>query len=104
MTRDEDNPGLSTEWAIVEIFGHRRHAGLCSEIQRFGAAMLRIDVFPGEAAEPIASVHYGGASIFSYTPCAEAQARRIAQDALPLPTQLRIEYDDGDPYDDGEPF
>ncbi len=32
------------EWAIVEIFGHRRHAGRAREEERFGAKMLRIDV------------------------------------------------------------
>ncbi len=32
------------EWAIVEIFGHRRHAGRTIEEERFGAKMLRVDV------------------------------------------------------------
>ena len=38
----EDNDGW--EWAIVEIFGHRRHAGRTREEERFGAKMLRIDI------------------------------------------------------------
>lgn len=32
------------EYAIVEIFGHRRHAGRIQEVDRFGSKMLRIDV------------------------------------------------------------
>lgn len=64
------------EWAIVEVFGHRRHVGRATEVERFGAKMLRIDVpklGPGEHhsladGEVIWSTHlYGGSSIFSYT-------------------------------------
>lgn len=57
------------EWAIVEIFGHRRHAGRAREEERFGAKMLRIDV--PVKGDPVANgweTHrYGGGSIFSYT-------------------------------------
>lgn len=38
----EDEEGW--EWAVVEVFGHRRHAGRTREEERFGAKMLRIDV------------------------------------------------------------
>jgi hypothetical protein len=39
------------EWAIVEIFGHRRHVGKSREEERFGAKMIRIDV-PSSARVP----------------------------------------------------
>ncbi len=73
------------EWAIVEIMGHRRHAGRVREEERFGARMLRIDVptillvSPAEeGAAATATVdrwtshYYGGSSIFSFTPTDEA--------------------------------
>lgn len=72
---DEPRP----EWAIVEIMGHRRHAGAISEVQRFGASMLRIDV-PGHEPGSIYATHYfGGPAIFSIRPCTEARARQEAR-------------------------
>lgn len=78
------------EWAIVEIFGHRRHAGRILEEEKFGAKMLRIDVpelvAPAvvEADKPIefsverwTSHWYGGASIFSLTLTDEASVMKI---------------------------
>ena len=39
------------EWAIVEVFGHRRHAGRTREEERFGAKLLRVDIpVKGDAA------------------------------------------------------
>ncbi|WP_378952226.1 hypothetical protein [Mesorhizobium sp. ANAO-SY3R2] len=92
------------EWAIVEIFGHRRHAGRIREEERFGAKMLRIDV-PTVAvvteAEPASikravegwTTHwYGGSSIFSLTLTDEATVLKInspyasAARYLPSPT------------------
>ncbi|TIN76724.1 hypothetical protein [Mesorhizobium sp.] len=77
------------EWAIVEIFGHRKHAGRSREEERFGAKMLRIDVptiginqADGKPAE-VGGVEswtthwYGGASLFSYTLTDEATVMRI---------------------------
>lgn len=62
------------EFAVVEIMGHRRHAGRCREVQRFGTPMLQIDIPKveiDEADQPEitgwSSHFYGGASIFSYT-------------------------------------
>lgn len=78
------------EWAIVEIFGHRRHAGRIREEEKFGAKMLRVDVPTlvapevAEAGKPIeftverwTSHWYGGASIFSMTLTDEASAMKI---------------------------
>lgn len=57
------------EWALVEIFGHRQHAGRCRQEERFGAKMLRVDVpIKGDAMANGWETHwYGGSSIFSYT-------------------------------------
>lgn len=89
---------------IVEIFGHRTHGGYCTEISVFGGTMLRIETpalpeIPEARREvvnndrfdddtygngawvrrPIPSIPiqvylYGGAAIFSITPCTEEDA------------------------------
>lgn len=77
------------EWAIVEIMGHRKHAGRMREEERFGAKMCRIDV-PTLVADPIeegtpmswsvigwVSHCYGGPAIFSVTLTDVATVMRI---------------------------
>ena len=61
-----DQPEAEPEYAIVEIFGHRKHAGRIQEVEKFGAKMLRVDVpTEGDFAKGFVSRFYGGASIFS---------------------------------------
>jgi len=71
----------SVEWAIVEIFGHRRHAGKVSEEERFGAKMLRVDQpkFEVDGSVTWTTHYYGGASIFGITPTDEATVMRAAR-------------------------
>ncbi|MCF1502951.1 hypothetical protein L0F51_04120 [Afifella sp. H1R] len=73
------------DWAIVEIFGHRRHAGKIREEERFGTKMLRIDVpkvnavygkADSETVTGWTTHYYGGASIFSLTLSDEASVLR----------------------------
>lgn len=55
-------------YAVVEIFGHRRHAGRITEVEQFGSKMLRVDVpKEGDFDKGYVSHFYGGASIFSLT-------------------------------------
>ncbi len=93
------------EWAIVEIMGHRRHAGLCWEVQRFGAAMVRIDCFGRGDTTARATLFYGGSSIFSYTPSTEEACRRITSWEDPQPSLLQIPsaYDEDGEGEDEEP-
>ncbi|TDR34706.1 hypothetical protein [Aquamicrobium defluvii] len=79
------------EWAIVEIMGHRKHAGRVREEERFGAKMLRVDVPKIEMIETMDEAHphplprvtgwtthwYGGPSIFSFTLTDEESVMRI---------------------------
>lgn len=78
------------EWAVVEIMGHRKHAGRVREEERFGAKMLRVDVPtiilapPAEdGGQPVTTVEkwtthwYGGTSIFSFTLTDEESVMRI---------------------------
>lgn len=69
------------EWAVVEIFGHRSHAGRAREEEKFGAKMLRIDVpLKGDPDANGWETHfYGGSSIFSYTLTDEASVMKIIE-------------------------
>lgn len=60
--------------AVIEIMGHRRIAGLVSEVTQFGVVMCRIDVPKatpafGEAPEIIDTQFYPGSALFSVHPC-----------------------------------
>lgn len=86
------------EWAIVEIFGHRRHAGRTREEERFGAKMLRVDI-PNDAdpANKGWTTHfYGGASIFSFSLSDRATVMRLNR---PYTAPSRLFYARAD--DDG---
>lgn len=74
---------MEAQWAILELMGHRRLAGLVSEEERFGATMCRIDV-PGVDGN-VATQYYGGSAIYCLTPCTEETARAVAREAQPEP-------------------
>ena len=117
------------EWAVVEIFGHRRHAGRACEVERFGAKMLRIDIptiginqaegQPPEigGVESWTTHFYGGSSLFSYTLTDEDSVMRANRPRLPAYRYIAPpDHHDGaggidasdddyvDPDDDGRPF
>lgn len=77
-------------WACVEIFGHRKHYGRVTEVERFGTKMLRVDVPTGTPAplletETFDTFMYGGGAIFSLTPMTEEAARKWAESERPKP-------------------
>ena len=73
-------------WAIVELMGHRRLAGLVSEAVQYGVPMLRLDV-PGPSGTPLATQFYGGAALYCVTPTTEEIARAVAASSRPAPVQ-----------------
>lgn len=91
------------EWAVVELFGHRRHVGRTREEERFGAKMLRVDVpNDGKPAEKGWTTHYyGGAAIFSFTLTDEATALKANKPYEPAGRYL-APPDDDDEMPDGE--
>lgn len=84
------------EWAMVEIFGHRRHAGRAMEVEKFGGKLLRIDVpkYAEDGSCTWTTHCYGGGSIFSYTPTDEATVRRVNAPVKPFTYSLGHEGDD----------
>lgn len=97
---EEAETTAAPQWAIVEIFGHRRHVGVVSEAEQFGSKMLRIDVPGTEPGSIEATFFYGGASIFGLTPITEARGQaelaRIRGTAAPARLGLRPDFDDPD--------
>lgn len=91
------------EWAVVEVFGHRRHVGRIREVERFGAKMMRLDVPKGDdpASQGWTSHFYAGGSLFSITPTDRESALR-ANRTVPLPSRYALPAPDGPDDDDGE--
>jgi hypothetical protein len=88
----EFKPDDTPEFAVIEIFGHRSHAGRIFEVDRFGTKLLRIDVpKDGKFENGFTSHFYGGASVFSLTPCDLATVERINK---PRAAYGRLTYDD----------
>lgn len=70
-------------WAIVELMGHVRVAGLVSEEERFGSKLGRVDV-PDDAGG-FTTQYFGGGSVYRLTPCTEEIARAVAKQSQPEP-------------------
>lgn len=75
------------EWCILELFGHRRLAGLVREVQVAGAGFLRLDVYEFGLEQPTATQFYSPSSVYAITPTSEELARRFAAQHLPRPVE-----------------
>jgi hypothetical protein len=73
-------------WAIVNLFGHSRMAGKCSEQNIAGANMLRVDV-PETNANPAFTRFYGASSIYSISPVTEDIAKVYAERLNEMPIE-----------------
>lgn len=66
------------DYAVIEIFGHRRLAGRVIEVEKYGTKLLRIDIpEKGKFVNGFTTQMYGGASLFSVTPCDLATVERM---------------------------
>ncbi len=61
-------------WMAVEVYGHRKHVGLVSEVSQFGATMMHVEALQADGS--FVGLDYGGGAIFSTRPCTEEAARR----------------------------
>ncbi len=96
-------PDDSWQWKIVEIFGHRRHAGRVREEEQFGQRMCRIDVpVKGDpAANGWNSYFYGGAAIFGVHPSTEEDVMKLNKPYEP-PSRARLASPDDFYEHDGD--
>lgn len=83
MQRSDKQEPTFEGWAILELMGHRKPAGMVSEVTLAGGAFIRIDV-PGEKG-PTATQFYSPAAVYCITPTTENLARAFAQRAQPEP-------------------
>jgi hypothetical protein len=67
------------EWAILELMGHRKMAGLVQEVAIGGASFIRIDVPAKEPGKFTATQFYNPSAVYCMTPVAEDLARQVAQ-------------------------
>lgn len=108
MTTTEVQPFKG--WALVELMGHRKRAGLCEDVAMFGGRLLRVDIPCKEPAGTFTTEFYGGPAIYGLHPCDEATGRRLAKEHTydrPIapykePAQLSLGYDDGDEGDSAD--
>jgi hypothetical protein len=64
-------------WAVVELFGHTKLSGKCTEQNVAGANMLRVDV-PTTENTPAFTRLLNHAAIYAINPCTEEIARHLA--------------------------
>lgn len=69
-------------WCIVELFGHAKIAGRCTEQNIAGANMLRVDV-PAAGLQPPFTRFFNSSAIYSINPVDEVTACHVA-------TQLQV--------------
>lgn len=74
-------------WCVVELFGHAKIAGWCTEENIAGANMLRVDV-PETPQQPAFTRWYGSSAIYSIIPVDETTCRFMVSklQAMPIDT------------------
>jgi hypothetical protein len=75
------------QWAILEIMGHQRYAGLVSEQALGGASFVRIDVPAVDGLPPFSKL-FGAGSIYCISPCSEEVALAMAKQFRKQPLQI----------------
>lgn len=93
------------EYAVLEVFGRRKHAGRIKEVDLFGTKLCRIDIpKDGDFAKGFNTHFYGGASIFSMTPCDLAYVQRANKPYEPASrlTYREEEDDHAESFEDVE--
>lgn len=80
MTAGEPEPDLAPDgqWCIVELLGRRERRGYVTQVERFGTALLHIDLaaklWGGDAG---AWEEYAGAALYGMHPTTPAEVRSV---------------------------
>jgi hypothetical protein len=82
-----DRSATFDQWAILELMGHRQLGGRVREQEVAGYGMLRVDIYPGDAARPIATQFYNPRSVYGLHPVDEQVARAYAARSSHEPAQ-----------------
>lgn len=99
-------------WCIVELFGHQKIAGHCTEENIAGSNMLRVDVHE-TPKQPAFTKYYGSAAIYAINPVDETTAKLAAESIEMAPVlqwqgetftkkfmELKPAIENGNPVDD----
>lgn len=65
-------------WCLVELFGHSKIAGRCTEQNIAGTNMLRVDV-PETSTQPAFTRFFGASAIYAINPIDELTCREMAE-------------------------
>lgn len=71
-------------YAVLELMGHRKMAGLVTEVTMFGSTMIRIDVPGDDGLQPVTQ-YLAPSALYSITPCTEETARGVARSIRAVP-------------------
>ena len=74
-------------WCVVELFGHSRIAGRCTEQNVAGTNMLRIDV-PDTSNQPGFTRFFSSGAIYAINPVSEEVARQMAENLQIQPVNI----------------
>ena len=66
------------QWCIVELFGHAKIAGRCTETNVANVNMLRVDV-PETEKQPAFTRLFGGTAIYAINPIDEQICRKFIE-------------------------
>jgi len=98
------------QWALLEIMGHQRYAGLLTEQTIGGASFLRIDI-PEVDGKQAFTKYFGASSVYSITPMEKDAvlilAGKLRQEPikpweLPREFQKGITFNEANERDDGD--
>jgi hypothetical protein len=71
-------------WCVIELFGHQKIAGLCTEQNIAGSNMLRVDV-PATDKQPAFTRFLGSSAIYAINPVDEITAKHYANNLQVTP-------------------
>jgi len=74
-------------WCVVELFGHTKIAGKCTEQNIAGTNMLRVDV-PATETDPPFTRFLGSSAIYSINPVDEVTAKHFAKSLSVKPVNI----------------
>lgn len=74
-------------WCVVELFGHSRIAGRCTEQNVAGTNMLRVDV-PDTSNQPGFTRFLSSGDIYAINPVSEEVARQMAENLQIQPVNI----------------
>jgi hypothetical protein len=74
-------------WCAIELFGHTKIAGRCTEQNIAGVNMLRVDV-PATNGQPEFTRFLSAGAIYAINPVSEEIARKIAENLEIAPVSV----------------